>query len=280
MPATSLVGRSIVITGASSGIGWATAEACAAAGMRVAVAARRADRLAALVAIIRDRGGEAIAIPTDVADPHACRRLIDRTLEQFGALDAVFANAGYTIESPALELSDADWHAIFETNFFGTLYIVRPAVEAMRRARRGHVLICTSCLSKLGVPHYAAYTATKACQDHLGRALRHELAGSNILVSTVHPVGTRTELLDRARRDGIEPLRWSPPGTIQSAERVARAVVACLRRPRPELWTRGSMRWMLAAAVALPSLADSVLAFALRRALRRRQRSHASATPP
>lgn len=257
-----LTGKPIAITGASSGIGRATAIACAAAGMPVAVGARRLDRLRALIEEIRSSGGRAIAVQVNVDDPEDCKRLIDATVEAFGPIHAVFANAGYALERPIHECSDRDLRAIFETNFWGTLNTIRPALDRMLPAKRGHILICSSCLSKIGIPFHGHYSATKAAQDHFARAMRAELRGTGVLVSSVHPIGTRTELFDESekRSGGVRAVR-TPRIMMQPPERVARAVVRRLRRPRAggEVWTSFPMRFAFALGVAFPGLADFVL---------------------
>lgn len=229
-----LTGRPIAITGAGTGIGRATAIACARAGMPVALAGRRIEPLEEVRESIESAGGRAIAAPTDVADAEQCRDLIRRTVDAFGPIYSVFANAGYGLRGPVDALEDSAIRAIFETNFWGTLNTIRPALEVMLPEGQGHVLICSSCLSKIGTPYTAPYSATKAAQDHFGRAMRHELSGRGIRVSTVHPIGTRTEFFDAsARRSGGSRGAKKPPAMFtQSPERVASAVVRCLRRPR------------------------------------------------
>ncbi|MFM9996586.1 MAG: SDR family NAD(P)-dependent oxidoreductase [Phycisphaerales bacterium] len=256
-----LRGKPIAITGASSGIGRAAALACARAGMPVAAAARRTDRLDSLVAEINSHGGRAVAVPCDVDNPGDSATLVRRTIDEFGSIHAVFANAGYGLEKPIHETTDSEMRSIFETNFFGTLNTVRAALPAMLTAHAGHVLICSSCLAKLGVPGFGAYSATKAAQDHIARAMRIELTGTGVHVSGVYPVGTTTEFREAARREG-RGYGWAvhtPGGFMQSPGRVADAIVRCLRRPRPEVWTSTSARLLFALGVACPGLADAVL---------------------
>ena len=255
-----LRGKPIAVTGASSGIGLSTALACAAAGMPVAVAARRTDRLSELVARIVASGGRAVAVECDVTRPEDCERLVARTVESFGSIYGVFANAGHGLYQSIEGTSDAEMRGIFEVNYFGTLNTVRPALTRMREAGGGHVLVCTSCLSRLPLPWHGAYSATKAAQEHVARALRVELTGTGVYVSTVHPVSTTTEFSSAARarvgspaRPAESPLRAQPPG------RVAEAVVRCLRRPRPEVWTSHATRVGFALASLLPSLTDRAL---------------------
>ncbi len=275
MATRDLRGKPIVITGASSGIGRATAIECARAGMPVAVGARREDRLRALVDEITREGGRAIAVRVDVDRPEECAALVERAGAEFGGVYAVFANAGYGIDRPIGAMTDAEMRAIFETNFFGTLSTIRPALSRMLAARAGHVLICTSCVAKVGVPFHGAYSATKAAQDHIGRALRIELRGSGVDVSTVHPVATDTEFFDRPPGEGESMPAVVPRRFMQPPRRVARAVVRCLRRPRPEVWTSRTTRFAFALMTAFPRLGDwGMRQFASRRAAAGRPTAH------
>lgn len=269
-----LRGRVIAITGASSGIGAETAVACAAAGMHVAIGARRADRLDKVVERIQAAArhahshGKAIAVSMDVTRPEDSRRLLDRAAAELGPVYAVFANAGYSLEQPVADMTDAQMRDIFECNFYGTMNIVRPAVEAFRaapppadRGPRGHILICSSCLAKLPVPLNGAYSATKAAQNHVGRAMRLELAAERIAVSTVHPVGTKTEFFEEmARRSGVpKSVQHVPEALMQKPDRVARAIVRCLQRPKAEVWTSLPTRLGMAVCIAFPGIDDFYL---------------------
>ena len=258
-----LRGKPIAITGASSGIGRAAAVACAGAGMPVALAARRVEKLRTAVDEITRAGGRAIAVPTDVDRPEDCRALVDRTVTEFGSIHAVFANAGYGFEKPMHRTSDAEVRAIFETNFFGTLSTIRPALERMLAAGSGHILVCSRCLSKVGIPFLGPYSATKAAQDHIARAMRGELAGSGIAVSSVHPIGTRTEFFEQVgvRSGPDEGSLHTPELFMQPPERVARAIVRRLRSGRGgEVWTSNTVRLTFAFLNAFPSLGDWVIA--------------------
>ncbi len=253
-----LAGKPIAITGASSGIGRATALACVRAGMPVAVSARREDRLRALADEISRLGGRAIAVPGDVDNDADAQRLVDRTVESFGSIHAIFANAGYGLEKRVHETSEAELRAIFETNFFGTIRTLRPALARMIEARSGHVLICSSCLAKFAPPLSGVYAATKGAQSLIARSMKVELAPLGVRVSSVHPIGTRTEFFDsKAIRKG-EPgsMSRTPSVFMQPPERVARAIVACLRRPRAEVWTSTPARLFFGLAGTFPSIGE------------------------
>lgn len=262
MPRVRLHGRPIAITGASSGIGAATATACARAGMPVALFARRADKLEALRDAIERTGGTAISVVGDTANPADCRRLLDDTERALGPLYAVFANAGYGQETPCHAMGEDDIRRMFDVNFFGSLNVVRPAVARFKARGAGHAIMCSSCLSKISIPFYGTYSATKAAQDHFGRAMRLELRRTGVHVSTVHPIGTRTEFFERAheRSGSLRIADRSNTRLLQPPERVARAVVKCLARPRGEVWTSTPTRLALALACAFPALTDRALA--------------------
>ncbi|MFG0273667.1 MAG: SDR family NAD(P)-dependent oxidoreductase [Phycisphaerales bacterium] len=272
MARIALTGRPILITGASSGIGRASALACARAGMPVAIAARRLDRLESLAREIEATGGRALPIELDVADADACARAVARTAEAFGSIYAVFANAGFGFERPMHETSRADLREIFEVNFWGSMHIIDPALPRMLEAGAGHVLLCSSCLAALPIPWYGAYTATKAAQRHIGRAMRVELAPAGVHVTTVHPVGTKTEFFDIAdeRSRGATLFDRTNERFMQAPERVARAVVRVLEKPRPEVWTSPSARFTMHLAALMPRTTDRVLT---RMAKRRRAKS-------
>ncbi len=256
-----LAGKPIAITGASSGIGLSAALACAKAGMPVAIAARREDKLHEVVAQIKAAGGKAIAVRCDVDDPVACADLVDQTVRAFGSIYAVFANAGYGFEAAVDDTSDDQLRAIFETNFWGTMNTIRPALERMKAAGQGHILMCSSCLSKIGMPYYAAYSATKAAQDHFARAMRHELSPLNIHVSSVHPIGTRTEFFEKSneRSKDARLSIGTPDAMLQPPAVVADAIVRCLRKPVGEVWTSARMRTLLGLTVLAPHITDRVL---------------------
>lgn len=259
MPRIDLTNKAIIITGASSGIGRATAIECARAGMRIIAAARRPDKLESLVGEIRSAGGEAHPFVVDVADTSACGALFEFTIEQFKQCDAVFANAGITLGEPTHTTSEAHLREIFEINLFGSMNVIRPAIGHMLDRGSGHALLCSSCLSLLSVPNHGAYTATKAAQHHLSRAMRTELHGTGVRVSSVHPIGTRTELFDAAKeKQGRYRAQKPPSFMMQPPERVARAVVRCLRRPKPEVWTSQPARLAMSLSNVTPRLTDRI----------------------
>jgi len=254
--------RVIVIAGASSGIGAATAIECGKMGMKVVLAARRIDKLKA----VADRvGPSAISIECDVTKDEDVQRLVDQTIEKCGRLDVMFANAGYGLFAPVLETTEQEMRDIFETNFWGTIRCIQKAAPVMQRG--GHIVICSSGASEISVPFYGFYAATKAAQDSIGGALRAELTDRGIFVTTVHPVGTKTSFFDvvtEVSREAGHGLN-TPAPMVQTPEHVARRIAKCLRRPRPEVWPSNGARFGVAIMTAFPRLCSIVLLKMMRR---------------
>ena len=263
-----LTGSVIAITGASSGIGAATAIACAEAGMDVALAARREDRMYEIAGRIEGLGRRSLVVLCDVDRDEDVHQFIDRTLHEFARLDVVFANAGYGLRASIMDTTDEQARMIFETNFFGSLRLIRACVPVMREKGRGHILICSSVVSEIGLPMHGMYSATKAAQDAIAGSLRAELAVEGLNVSSVHPVGTRTEFFEKMRRRGARThdRKTNTPSTMmQSPQKVARSIVRCLRRPKPEVWPQPLARLGLALTTAWPTLSAMSMRYMMRR---------------
>lgn len=261
-----LRGKTIAITGASSGIGAATAIACARAGMHVAIGARRLDKLTTLADHIRSKGGTACAIELDVANQSSCKKFIEHAANELGngSIYSVFANAGFGQEASVDESSIEQIREMFEVNVFGSLNVILPAMAIMKRKPSlsaeptGHVLWCSSCLALLPTPYCGVYSATKAAQYHLGQAMRAECKKLKIEVSTVHPIGTRTAFFDVAvaKSQGSSLITPKDSFFMQDASVVANRVVRCLRKPKAAVWTGPQatlLRYAMAGASAMPS---------------------------
>jgi len=253
-----LTDKVILITGASSGIGAATAMACARAGMRVSLVARRADKLEATARAIAPLGHEPHVFAADVGDAVQLQQAVDDCWETFGRLDAVFANAGYGQLVRVVEMTDADERAMFETNYFGTSLTLRLAVPRLRATPDGlrHVLVCSSAASEIGVPMLGVYSATKAAQDSIASAMRAELYDEGFSVTSVHPIGTKTDFMAVA---GDAEIDNTPAAFQQTPEYVARCVVRALKRPKPEVWPSVMTRVALAMGTLCPRFAAWVM---------------------
>jgi short-subunit dehydrogenase len=252
-----LQGRVAAITGASSGIGLAIAEQLAAAGAPVVLGARRTDRLEAAVARIRGAGGTADAVTMDVTSEPDVVRLVTHAEATYGRLDVMVCNAGFGYYG-TVENTDPDvMRRMMDVNFLGTFFGARAAIPIFRRRGRGHLVIISSIVGRRGIAQMSGYSATKAAQVGFAESLRTEFLGSDIHVSVVLPVSTETEFRDAMTRDYGHSVRGLGPK--QGADTVARAVLDCIRRPRPEVYPhRASQALTIINAVA-PRLADRLV---------------------
>lgn len=207
---TPLAGRVAVVTGASSGIGEATAIRFAELGAKVALVARRRDRLVDLEGRIRAAGGQALALPTDVRDRAAVLATADRVDDEFGTVDLVFANAGIQLISDITDLAVDDWDTQVNTNIGGVMNTVQAFVEPLVRSAadgRPADLITTSSIAAVRIlPRFGVYSATKAYVTQLARLLRTELGAKKVRVSTVEPGMVDTELPDHVTDPGASEL--------------------------------------------------------------------------
>jgi NADP-dependent 3-hydroxy acid dehydrogenase YdfG len=216
---TELEGRRVLVTGASSGIGRATVRACAAAGARVALLARRFDRVAALAAEV---SGAPIA--ADLRDPIAAAAAVDEAASHLGGLDAVVNNAGVARTGSIADGDVEEWRAMLETNVLGLLAVTRAAIPHLRTAGRGDV-VNVSSMSGRRVPgaRSAVYSGTKHAVHAISAALRRELHPDGIRVSIVSPGFVRTDI-DGAGGETI------PDYALDDVD-VARAIVHVLGAP-------------------------------------------------
>ena len=189
-------GKVVAITGASSGIGEATARLLAARGCAVVLGARREDRLAALAAEIRADGGRAIAVGTDVTRLEDMERLVARAVEEFGRLDVLVGNAGISKLGPVANGDAAGWAAMIDVNLRGVLHGIAAAIPVFRRQGRGHLVTTVSTSGLKIVPGQAVYAGTKNAVRTVLEALRQESTDGVLRTTSVSPGFVRTELAD------------------------------------------------------------------------------------
>ena len=247
--------KTVIITGASSGIGAATAWAFAAAGAHVALAARDAAKLAE---VARGLPGHPLVVPTDVTDEAAVAALVARTAETFGGVDIVVNNAGVGLAAPVADLAAGDLRAAFAVDVLGPLVLTQAALPQLRRRGRGQLIYVSSVVGLRALPYLGGYAAAKAALDRLTESLRVELRGSGVAVTLVRPGTTRTPFAEHRLGSGRELRRVS--SRAASADQVAQAIVrAAVREPRVA-YVSWSDRLTVLLSLLAPRLADRLLA--------------------
>ncbi len=249
--------RVALVSGASAGIGAATAVALGAKGCAVTLLARRRDRLEDVAQRVRAAGGRAHVVVGDVtADDHVARA-IGETIATFGSLDIVVANAGAGFHGSLLDTSPDAMARLMDLNFMGTFLLARAALPHLLRAPRASLIVVSSIVGRRGLGWGGAYAATKFAQVGLAESLRVELAGTAVRVGIVFPVSTETEFRDAmAREQGFEVQGTGPR---QSADHVARAIVRGIESGRPEIHPHRTSRLLAIVGATFPGLADRIV---------------------
>ena len=229
---TGISGKVIAITGASSGIGEATARLLAEHGAAVVLGARRADRLDKLAEQIRDSGGRAVAVATDVTRPEDLRRLADRAVTQFGRLDVLVSNAGISKIGPVADLDVSGWSAMIDVNLRGVLYGIAAALPVFRRQGHGHLVTTVSTAGLKIVPTMAVCAATKNAVRTLLEGLRQESTDGVLRTTAVSPGYIRTELADSIDDPEVrEQIRRNSDAFAIAPDAVARAIAFAIEQP-------------------------------------------------
>jgi short-subunit dehydrogenase len=270
---SGLSGAVVVITGASSGIGRATAERFADDGAKLVLAARRAQPLADTAAACEERGAEAIAVPTDVRDEQAVARLAQAAVERFGRIDVWVNNAGVTLMGRLDESPPELWRGVVETNLFGAVNGSREAVRRFRRQGSGTIVNVASVNARAASPYATSYVASKFALRGFSESLRQELRGDGIDVVTVLPASIDSPFFQHVAN--YMPKQVKPLRPILKPERVADAIVRAATRPRREVIVGASGRQL----VLMHDLAGGVFERMMRRQVERDHFREAPATP-
>ncbi|KGH47199.1 oxidoreductase [Modestobacter caceresii] len=228
-----LQGKVALVTGASSGIGEATAIALAGAGAAVAIGARRKDRLDALATKLRDDGARVLQLDLDVTDEQACTAAVARTREELGGLDVLVNNAGVMLLGTIVGADPEDWRRMIDTNVLGVLYMTHAAIEGMVEQGSGDVVNMSSVAGRTARKGAGVYNASKWAVNAFSESLRQEVTGRGVRISLVEPGAVATELTDHitqpeAKRASQE---MAAGMTRLQAEDIARAVLYVVSQP-------------------------------------------------
>ncbi len=250
--------RVIAITGASAGIGRATATRLARDGASVAICARRGDRLDSVAAEIENAGGRALSLVADVTSETDMKRFVEKTVERFGRLDVMMCNAGFGIYGAIDDVAPDQMKKLMDVNYFGTYYAMRAALPVFRGQQRGHFIVVSSIAGKRGVPYMGAYSATKFAQIGMAECLRSEVYGSDIHVSVLCPISTPTEFTEvMTRETGGEVT--AALGPRQSVDDVAEAVARAIEKPVPEIYPYFKSRGLVLLNAIAPGFTDKLV---------------------
>lgn len=229
---TTLHHQHVILTGASSGIGEATALALAERGARVAACARRADRLKALAARAQALPGAILPLECDVTDAASVRAMAERARAAFGPVDALINNAGVMPLSFMDKCHEQEWLSTVEVNIQGVLRCLAAVIPEMVARRSGHIVNVSSVAGRRVFPGAAVYCGTKAFVHALSEGLRSEMVKHNVRVTIIAPGLVRTELQSHTTDpDIVERMRSRPPMRWLEASDIAREIVTVLERP-------------------------------------------------
>jgi NADP-dependent 3-hydroxy acid dehydrogenase YdfG len=227
----NIEGKVIVITGASSGLGEASARLLCAQGASVVLGARRVDRIESLANQLTTSGGKAIAVATDVTQHDQVKRLADAAVQRFGRIDVMLNNAGLMPQAPLERLKIGEWDRMIDVNIKGVLYGIAAALPYMKQQKAGHIVNVSSVAGHKVGPGFAVYAATKHAVRALSEGLRQEVKPYNIRTTVISPGAVATELPNSVSEPDIaERVRKVYENAIP-ADSFARAVAYAISEP-------------------------------------------------
>lgn len=228
----NIEGKVVVITGASSGLGEATARHLSAQGASVVLGARRVDRIRSLAEALTGRGGKALAVNTDVTDREQVKRLVDTAVQTYGRIDVMLNNAGLMQQSPLERLKVDEWDNMIDINIKGVLYGVAAALPHMQRQKAGHIINVSSVAGHKVTPAGTVYSATKHAVRALSEGLRQEVKPYNIRTTVISPGAVATELPSHITDpDSAANIQKFYKGFAIPADSFARAVAFAISQP-------------------------------------------------
>ena len=228
----NIEGKVVVITGASSGLGEATARLLSGQGASVVLGARRVERLQTLAAELTASGGKALAVATDVTRCEQVKRLVDAAVQTYGRIDVMINNAGLMPQSPLERLKIEEWDRTIDVNIKGVLYGIAAALPHMKQQKTGHIINVSSVAGHKVGPGFAVYAATKHSVRALSEGLRQEVKPYNIRTTVISPGAVATELPNSVTEPDIaERIHKFYKEIAIPAESFARAVAFAMSQP-------------------------------------------------
>ncbi len=227
----NIKGKVVVITGASSGLGEATARLLSSQGASVALGARRIDRLKSLADELTGSGGKALAVATDVTHCDQVKKLVDAAVQTYGHIDVMINNAGLMPSSPLERLKIEDWDRMIDVNIKGVLYGIAAALPYMKEQKAGHIINVSSVAGHKVRAGGAVYAATKHAVRALSEGLRLEVKPYNIRTTVISPGAVATELPNSATEPDIAEIMRKVYEIAIPAESFARAVAFAMSQP-------------------------------------------------
>jgi NADP-dependent 3-hydroxy acid dehydrogenase YdfG len=227
----NIEGKVVVITGASSGLGEATARLLSAQGASVVLGARRTDRIQALAAELTGNGGKALAITTDVTHYDQVMRLVEAAVRTYGRIDVMINNAGLMPQSPIDRLKIDDWDRMIDVNIKGVLYGIAAALPYMKQQKAGQIINVSSVAGHKVRPNNSVYAATKHAVRVISEGLRQEVKPYNIRTTVISPGSVATELVDSVTEPDIADILRKGYEIALPAESFARAVIFAMSQP-------------------------------------------------
>lgn len=248
MEKTIFSGKVVLVTGASRGIGRATALALARKGAHLSLVSRDKARLESVAGEIRELGGEAIVLPANISDPSLIRETVEKTIAHWGQLDILVSNAGEYLRSPVVDLQVDDVRKSMEINFYPGIHYVQEVLPHMMARKNGHIIFITSVDGKKGLPLDVPYVAAKFALTGFAEVLRQETRGSGVQVSNILPGRVDTEM--------IQDLRVPPISAKIPPEAVANAVIYAIEKRKAEVILPANARLLCYVNAIWPNLGD------------------------
>ncbi|MDB5170677.1 MAG: hypothetical protein JWO35_371 [Candidatus Saccharibacteria bacterium] len=231
----NLHNKVILVTGASSGIGEATARMAARHGAIIGLAARRSDKLRSIADDITSSGGKAEVFEADITDESVCNRLVTEVEDRLGPIDVLVNNAGVMLLGPVLKAPTGEWRTMVEVNVLGLMYMTHAMLPGMVGRKTGHIINVSSVAGRTATANSAVYNATKWAVNAFTEALRHELAGgkTGIRTTLIEPGAVATELISHNREESQEAINKRLAGINKrlEADDIARSIIYAISQP-------------------------------------------------